>query len=55
MLAAKMMHAVITIPLDYTITFKLIPQTRYVEAWSSILHFSATGGKYVSQRDLPQL
>ena len=36
-------HAMVNLPLDYTISFNLRPSGQTNEAWSNIIHFTATG------------
>ena len=36
-------HAMVNLPLDYTISFSLQPTGEINEAWSNIIHFTATG------------
>jgi hypothetical protein len=39
----QQMHAMVHLALDYTISFELTPDNTINEAWTSILHFTATG------------
>lgn len=39
----QQLHAMVNLPLAYTISFDLNPDGDIVEPWSSIVHFSATG------------
>ena len=39
----QQVHAMVDLPLDYTISFDLNPNGEIVDPWSSIVHFSATG------------
>jgi hypothetical protein len=36
-------HAMVNLPLDYTVSFDLTPDQTINEAWSNIIHFTATG------------
>jgi hypothetical protein len=37
-------HAMVSLPLDYQVSFDITPGNTVVTDWSSIVHFSATGG-----------
>ena len=36
-------HAIVSLPLDYTVAFDIKPGHQIQQDWSSILHFTATG------------
>ena len=36
-------HAMVSLPLDYSVSFDITPGPTVVTGWGSIVHFSATG------------